>query len=439
MSQVPTTEAAGLKVRKRSGKIVDYRLQKIVQAVRLCLVNGCRWPDSETTTALATRVADRITGILARSPGQTVTVEQIQDLAELSLMAFGEGEAAKHYILFRDERRRLREEREAQTVSIFKKREAFKPFEYPAVVPFKKAIHHAPWNVDEFNFISDAHEFHIKLQPHEKEAITRALLAIAQVEVSVKEFWANIGQRFPKAEIKQVGATFAHSEVIHADAYSELLRVLGLEQLFDGVLKVPAIRARVDYLQASLAGAAKAEDEEYAMILSLFSLFVENVSLFSQFAVIKSFAKHRGMLKDVDNIVQATQKEETIHALFGAWLVNQIRQERPEWFNADFYDRLNQMARLAFEAESKIVDWMFAEGELPFLPKASLVEFIKHRMNESIVMIGGCGPFVIDEAVLAGLRWFTDEIHADVRADFFHKRPVTYTQGEKPIGADDLF
>lgn len=439
MSQATMTGAESLRVRKRTGKVVDFAMQKIVQAVRLCLVNGCMRDDNDETTALATRVAARIQQTLARNPGTTVTVEQIQDLAELSLMAFGECEAAKQYILYRDERRRLRDEQEAKQVSIFKRRDAFKPFEYPDVVPFKKAIQHAPWNVDEFNFISDVHEFHVKLQPHEKTAITRALLAIAQIEVSVKRFWANIGLRFPKAEIEQVGMTFAESEVRHADAYSQLLNVLGLDGLFDGVLKVPAIRARVDYLQTALAGSNKAEDDEYAMILSLFSLFVENVSLFSQFAVIKSFNRHRKMLKDVDNVVQATQKEEQLHALFGALLVNKIREEKPEWFNLDFYDRLNQMARMAFEAESKIVDWMFAEGELDFLPKATLIEFIKHRMNESIAMIGGSGPFVVDEALLAGMRWFTDELHADVRADFFHKRPVTYTQGEKAFNADELF
>jgi len=441
MSQVPTAASPSpdIKVRKRSGKVVDFATKKIVQAVRLCLVNGCRREDNDDTTTLATRVAERITVILSRNPGSTVTVEHIQDLAETVLMSFGEHDAAKHYILFRDERRRLREEQEAKRVSIFKKREAFKPFEYPDVVAYKKAIQHAYWTVDEFEFISDHHEFHVKLQPYEREAITRALLAIAQIEVSVKRFWANIGLRFPKAEIEQVGMVFAESEVRHADAYSHLLQVLGLDSAFDDILKVPAIRARVDYLQESLKGAGKSEDDEYAMTLALFSLFVENVSLFSQFAIVKSFNKHRQVLKDVDNVVQATQKEEQVHALFGVCLVNHIRAERPEWFGSDFYDRLNAIAQRAFEAESKIIDWIFAEGELPFLPKASLVEFIKHRMNESIAMIGGSGHFIVDEQAIEGMRWFTDEIAADVRADFFHKRNVLYTQGEKAYDANSLF
>jgi hypothetical protein len=39
-----------------------------------------------------------------------VGIEAIQDIVEAQLMALGQFEAAKHYILYRDERRRVREE-----------------------------------------------------------------------------------------------------------------------------------------------------------------------------------------------------------------------------------------------------------------------------------------------------------------------------------------
>lgn len=438
----PTSPAAAtprLQVRKRSGQVVDFTRQKIRQAVLLCLVNGCRRDlDDPNTPALADAVTDRVVRVVTSGAGLT-TVEQLQDLIEQALMAAGEHDAAKAYILYRDERRRLREEQAARPASIFRRREAFKPFEYPDVAEYKTAIQHSYWLVSEWNFTGDVHEFHTALSPAERSAVTRALLAISQVEVSVKRFWANLGRRLPKAEIEQVGMVFAESEVRHADAYSHLLQVLGLESAFDDLLKVPAIRARVDYLQEALAAAPGTPDDEYAMTLSLFSLFVENVSLFSQFAIVKAFNRHRRVLHDVDNVVQATQKEEQVHALFGAHLVNLIRRERPDWFDAAFYARLNAAASRALEAEARILDWVFEAGELDFLPKATLVEFIKHRLNESIGMIGGTGPFAVDPSALASLRWFTDEILAEVHSDFFHKRPVTYTKGEKSFDAAELF
>ena len=59
----------------------------------------------------------------------------------------------------------------------------------------------------------------------------------------------------------------------------------------------------------------------------LFSLFIEHVSLFSQFLIIMAFNKHRNMLKGVSNVVEATSKEEQIHGDFGIDLIKIIKQK----------------------------------------------------------------------------------------------------------------
>lgn len=324
-------------------------------------------------------------------------------------------------------------------MSIFDKRVAFKPFEYPEVIPFKKAINHSYWIVDEWSFIADQHEFHSRLNEVEKNAIKNTLLAISQIEVSVKSFWGKLGDRFPKPEFVQVGSTFAESEVRHEDAYSHLLEVLGLNSDFDMLLQNPVIQGRVDYLTKYLKGAADSSNENYTLILALFSLFIENVSLFSQFAIIKSFNKHTNMLKDIDNVVQATQKEEEIHALLGVQIIKFIKAEFPEWFNEDFFQKVYRASRKAYDAECKIIDWIFEKGELSFLSKETLKEFIKYRFNYSVELIGGDKVFEIDEAKLEGLRWFIEEMYAEVNTDFFHKKPVTYAKNTQAITAEDIF
>src|SRR4051812_36975188 len=257
-------------------------------------------------------------------------------------------------------------------MSIFDKRVAFKPFEYPDILKFKDAINHSYWLVSEWNFVGDVQDFNVKLNSVEKSAIKNALLAISQIEVSVKKFWTKLGDRFPKAEFEQVGVTFGESEVRHADAYSHLLQVLGLNDDFNILLENPVIQGRVDYLTKYLKGASDNSNENYTLTLTLFSIFIENVSLFSQFLVIKSFNKHMNCLKDIDNVVQATQKEELIHALFGVYLVKLIKEENPEWFNDDFYAKLHRASLKAFQSEERIIDWIFEKGEIAFLPKVCL-------------------------------------------------------------------
>jgi ribonucleoside-diphosphate reductase beta chain len=324
-------------------------------------------------------------------------------------------------------------------MNIFERRVAFKPFEYPELVAYKDAINHSYWLVSEWNFVSDVHDFNVKLNETERNAIKNALLAISQIEVSVKRFWTKLGDRFPKSEIEQVGVTFGESEVRHADAYSHLLEVLSLNSDFEQLLQNPVIQGRVDYLTKYLKGAADNTDENYTLTLTLFSIFIENVSLFSQFVVIKAFNKYRNWLKDIDNVVQATQKEEQIHALFGVKLIEIIKKENPEWFNDNFYAKLKRACNKAYEAESKIIDWIFEKGDLDFLTKYTVNEFIKDRFNQSLKLLGADSLYEVDESVIKELKWFDEEIYADSNTDFFHKKPVTYSKNTMAITAETIF
>jgi ribonucleoside-diphosphate reductase beta chain len=323
-------------------------------------------------------------------------------------------------------------------MGIFDKRTSFKPFEYPEILQYKDAIRHSYWIHTEWNFTSDVHDFK-KLEPAEQNAIKNALLAISQIEISVKKFWTLLGERFPKSEFDQVGVTFGESEVRHADAYSHLLEVLGLNSDFNMLLENPVIQGRVDYLTKYLKGASDNSNQNYTLTLTLFSIFVENVSLFSQFLVIKSFNKYKNILKDIDNVVQATQQEENLHAKFGVELIKIIHKEYPEWFNEEFYDKLKRACKKAYDAECGIIDWIFEAGELSFLPKETVIEFIKARFNDSLKMIGTDPIFEVNQEKTKTVQWFNDEIYVDVNSDFFYKKPVNYSKKMQAIQAEDLF
>src|SRR5690606_23627841 len=179
----------------------------------------------------------------------------------------------------------------------------------------------------------------------EQSAIKNTLLAIAQIEVAVKKFWAKLPDVLDKPEFGDVGYTFAESEVRHKRAYKHLLTKMGLDAEFANIMDIPAMQGRIDYLTKYLKGASDNAKEAYTLTLTLFSLFIEGVSLFSQFLIIKSFSQHKNMLKDVNNVVQATQKEEQIHMLFEAYIIKEIKKEFPEWFNEDFYKKYIELVK----------------------------------------------------------------------------------------------
>ena len=204
-------------------------------------------------------------------------------------------------------------------------------------------------------------------------------------------------------------------------------------------MEVPAIRRRIKYLEKSILNSKSVENQDYFESVVLFSMFVENVSLFSQFLVIMSFNKHKNVLKGISNAVEATSKEENIHAEFGFDLVNLIKKENPSWWTKELVEDLKLATIEAFEAESEIVDWIFEKGDVDFLTKEQTIEFIKHRFNVSLNSIGIDKVFETDEKLLETTEWFDDEILTTKHTDFFNKRSINYSKKSKSITLNDLF
>jgi ribonucleoside-diphosphate reductase beta chain len=323
--------------------------------------------------------------------------------------------------------------------NIFEKRVNILPYQYPQLLEYKDAIRHAYWIDTEFNFTDDVQDFKVNISDQEKDIIKKTMLSIAQIEVSVKTFWADMYKRMPITEIGDVGMTFAESEVRHKDAYARLIRILGLEEEFQTVVEVPAIAGRIKYLTKYLDGTRSRDNKMYTKSVLLFSLFIEHVSLFSQFLIMMSFNKNNNVLKGISNVVEATSKEEEIHGNFGAEIINIIKSENPEWFDEDFKQLIESACKKAYKAECGVLDWIFEAGELSFLSKQTIQEFIKNRFNNSLKKIGYDPVFDVDESALQETKWFDVEITATKEGDFFYKKQIDYNKKSKSITVDDLF
>jgi len=417
---------------KRDFTTKSFHLDKITAAV-LKAMNVVDAGNEEDAQNVAISVYKVLLERKAVNEGYVPTIEQVQDIVETKLMECGFPEVAKAYILYRNKRAQERK------TDIFERRISLKPYEYPQLYEYVPAIRHSYWIHTEFNFTSDIQDFKTRLDPIERSAIKNTMLAISQIEVAVKNFWGDLHMRMPKPEIGAVGSTFAESEVRHADAYSHLLEILGLNKEFKALKKKPVIMKRVQYLEAALRNSKSDDNEEYAEAVLLFSLFIEHVSLFSQFLIIMAFNKHKNMLKGVSNVVEATSKEEQIHGDFGIDLILILKEEHPEWFTPEYHDNIQKLCKTAYEAEVNLVNWIFEEGELDFLPKAVINEFLKNRFNKSLKSIGVAEVFEVNEELVRETEWFDDEIIGTKHGDFFVKRSVNYSKRTQSITSDDLF
>lgn len=413
-----------IKVLKKSKKIDDFSKSKIYNAIIKAMQDA-----NMVNTVFAKEISEKIENEFIQNNKHQTSVEEIHDQVERYLMKYQLFDTAKEYIIFRNNNK----------PNIFKKRINIKPYEYPQLLEYVDAIRHSYWIHTEFNYSSDIQDLKINLNKKEQTAVTRAMLAISQIENAVKTFWGDLYKKLPKPEIAKVGATFSESEVRHEDAYSHLLEITGLNPEFEKLMETPAIRRRIQYLEKTLNNSKSTENKDFFESVILFSMFIENVSLFSQFLVIMSFNKFRNTLKGISNAVEATSKEEDLHAKFGFDIVNIIKQENPEWWTEELIDDIKSQTFRAYEAEKEIVEWIFEEGDLEFLTKEQTLEFIKHRFNESLKAIGVPSGFEIKKDILKETEWFEDEVLTTKHTDFFYKRSINYSKKAKSITEDDLF
>lgn len=324
-------------------------------------------------------------------------------------------------------------------MSIFDFRQNYKPFEYPEVLQFTDAINKSFWVHSEVDFTADLQDFHSHLNFAEQQAIKKSLLAIAQIEVSVKTFWGNLYLHLPKPEFNGLGSTFAECEFRHSEAYSRLLEVLGYNSEFEKILEIPAIKKRIQYLGAALKNAKSDEPQEYITSLVLFTILIENVSLFSQFAIILYFTRFKGYMKNTSNIIAWTSVDEQLHANAGIYIINQIKKEFPEYLDTVKEAQIQEIVKESLVIESEILDWIFEDGELEKISKTDILNFMKYRIDDSLAKIGLSKIYNVSEAEYVPMQWFEEEVFANSLDDFFAKRPVDYTKHDKSITAMDLF
>ena len=152
-----------------------------------------------------------------------------------------------------------------------------------------------------------------------------------------------------------------------------------------------------------------------------------------------SYNKHGNMLKGMSNAVEATSKEENIHAMFGFDLVNIIKKENPDWWTPELIEYIYEITRRARVSELDVVEWIYDGGDSEYAKKEQTIAYLDKRFNDSLVAIGLEPIFEVNEDLLQKTLWFDEEIEMNKDLDFFVKRSVAYQKRTKSVTVDDLF
>ena len=121
-ANITATAPGQVRVIKRNGTVVPYDDSKISVAITkafLAVEGGTAAASSRIHETVA-KLTDQVSAIFKRRmpSGGTIHIEDIQDQVELALMRAGEHKIARDYVIYREERARVRAERVEQDVAV---------------------------------------------------------------------------------------------------------------------------------------------------------------------------------------------------------------------------------------------------------------------------------------------------------------------------------
>ena len=142
-------------ITKRDGEIVNYTVDKIILAISKA---NAEIEDETIPKKLLETIINLVENKVLEYD-EVVSVEDVQDSVEESLLEVGLVKTARAYIQYREQQKQKRK------LDIFSKRTEMKPYEYPELMEYADAIRNALWVVTEYNFTGDIQDFKTEAKP----------------------------------------------------------------------------------------------------------------------------------------------------------------------------------------------------------------------------------------------------------------------------------
>lgn len=240
-----------------------------------------------------------------------------------------------------------------------------------------------PWN--EIKVGKDKQDLLVGMTPAEHHGTIFTLKLFTKYELFVgNEHWGSrIAKAYPHIGPQRMSAKFADVELnSHAPFYAEINKELGLAsyEFYTSYLQDPVLAERMEFINKMI----DSKDDELST--AVFSI-VEGAVLYSAFAFLKHFqSQGKNKLQNVVRGINMSARDENLHALGGAALVNVAlkEQERSTYELNIFHEAVKEATEQLYIHECQIVDKTFEQGKMDGITDVQLKHFVQSRLNHCL-------------------------------------------------------
>jgi ribonucleoside-diphosphate reductase beta chain len=310
-----------------------------------------------------------------------------------------------------------------------------RPMRYPDFFEMYKDAIKNTWTVEEIDFSTDLTDLRTRITPAEQHLIHRLVAFFATGDSIVgNNLVLNLYKHINAPEGRMYLSRQLYEEALHVQFYLTLLDnylpdMAEREAAFSAIDNIPSIKLKADFCFKwidSIEGLDRLESlaDRRLFLLNMvcFAACIEGLFFFAAFAYVY-FLRSKGLLHGLAAGTNWVFRDESAHMAFAFRVIDTIRREEPELFDAELEDQIVMMMREAVACEiafGRDVLGMGVAG-LSLTDLQSYLEYVADRRLESLgisSVYGSRNPFD-----------FMDLQDVQELANFFERRVSAYQLG----------
>ena len=249
-----------------------------------------------------------------------------------------------------------------------------RPMRYPDFYDMYRDAIRNTWTVEEVDFNDDLDDLARKLDPAERHLVHRLVAFFATGDsIVANNVVLNLYKHINAPEARLYLSRQLYEEALHVQFYLTLLDtylpdMAEREQAFAAIEHIPSIRAKAEFClrwmdSMSTTDELVTRDDRRRFVLNLicFATCVEGLFFFAAFAYVYFF-RSKGLLNGLASGTNWVFRDESMHMRFALSVVDTVRREEPDLFDAELEADVTRMIDEAVEAELVFAEDLLSGG-----------------------------------------------------------------------------
>lgn len=279
-----------------------------------------------------------------------------------------------------------------------------RPMAYPQFYEMYRSAIRNTWTVEEVDFSGDLPDLHGRMSPAERHLINRLVAFFATGDsIVANNLVLNLYKHINAPEARMYLSRQLFEEALHVQFYLTLLDSYLPDPAeraaaFAAVDNIPSIRQKAQFCLKWIDSINELDElrtpedrKKFLLNLVCFACCIEGLFFFGAFAYVY-FLRSRGLLDGLAAGTNWVFRDESMHMSFAFEVIDAVRAEEPELFDADLQRRILEMMEEAVTCELQFAEDVLSGGTqgggVAGLSLGDMREYLQYVADQRLERLG---------------------------------------------------